>query len=239
MNLYFIRHAQSANNALYARGLPGRVADPELTEPGQQQAGLLAEHLAGNHGGRASDRHDTQNHGGFGLTHLYASLMERSVNTGTVVARRLGLTLHGWIDWHETGGIVLEDEGGQLAGLPGYNRAWFAEKYPAFVVPDSLGDDGWWNSQPLEPDEARTERARRVLAELLERHGAADHNVAVISHGGFYNHFLAAFYGHSALLPAGHLMNNTGISRFAFTEHDRFIVYQNRLQHLPSDLVTY
>jgi 2,3-bisphosphoglycerate-dependent phosphoglycerate mutase len=241
MELYFIRHAQSTNNALYAQGLSaGRASDPELTPLGERQAQLLADYVAeGAQPGPPNGR-DPQNRWGFHFTHLYASLMVRSVHTGVVLASRLGLPLHAWVDWHEVGGIVLdaEEAGGGLVGQPGYNRAWFAQRYPALVLPDSLGEAGWWDSQPLEPEQSRTERARRVLADLLERHGDTDHRVAVISHGGFYNHFVAAFYGLEGRLPTWHLMNNTGISRFGFGQRENYVLYQNRLEHLPAELVT-
>jgi broad specificity phosphatase PhoE len=45
MQLYFIRHGQSANNRLWdtTSSDEGRVEDPELTDAGQQQAKLVAQ----------------------------------------------------------------------------------------------------------------------------------------------------------------------------------------------------
>lgn len=245
MDLYFIRHGQSTNNALYAAlgREPGRSHDPELTDIGRQQAERVAEFLASPGAPPAADPRDAQNRAGFGLTHLYTSLMVRAVSTGTVIANRLGLPLHAWVDWHEEGGIYLEDEAtGAYRGLPGYGRAYFAQHYPALVLPETLGENGWWTRESLEPAEARTERARRVLTELLARHGDTGDRVGVVSHGGFFNHFLAALRGQEKPPRVGHLMNNCALARIIFprpgSQHWPVVAYQNRVDFLPSELVT-
>jgi 2,3-bisphosphoglycerate-dependent phosphoglycerate mutase len=101
MQFYFIRHGQSENNALWKRtgSSKGRSEDPGLTEVGQQQAEFVAQFLrranpldlqSGGSGG------DIQNVAGFGITHLYSSLMVRSVATGTAIAKALDLPLVAW-----------------------------------------------------------------------------------------------------------------------------------------------
>jgi len=111
MQLYFIRHGQSENNALYdlTGSNKGRNADPGLTAAGRQQAALLAQFLRQSNPEAPIIGRDAQNVAGFGLTHLYTSLMTRSVATGSVVAEALGLPLEAWEDLHEGGGIYLED----------------------------------------------------------------------------------------------------------------------------------
>ena len=248
MELYYIRHAQSTNNALWtATGTTQvRSHDPELTEIGLKQAEVTAEFLARTdsaaQGGWA---YTLQNRAGFGLTHLHCSLMVRAVATGSIIANRLGLPLHAWVNWHEVGGLYLDDEEKGRVPYPGYGRAYFAEKYPALVVPETLSEAGWWG-KPFEEDADRPARARAVVAELLERYGQTDARVGIISHGGFYKFFLAAIYNlpSSALsldhiLPVDHTMNNCAISRFVF-EHGKwpYITYQNRAEHLPNELLT-
>ena len=84
MRLYFIRHGQSANNALWdASGSSiGRSEDPELTAIGHEQARLLANFIAAmdgqtkKNGSSGEPKRDY-----FGFTHLYTSLMVRSVAT--------------------------------------------------------------------------------------------------------------------------------------------------------------
>ena len=122
MQLYFIRHAQSENNALWmrTRSGEGRLADPALTRAGWRQARLLAKFLAQNHAAARTTGWDSQNRGGFGLTHLYCSLMRRAAATGSEIAQALDLPLIGWADIHERGGIYLKDEdSGEMVGLPG------------------------------------------------------------------------------------------------------------------------
>lgn len=240
MQFYFIRHAQSTNNALFAAGKADDVRghDPDLTELGRRQAECLAECLARSTPGTPTDRADSQNRAGFGLTHIYCSLMIRAVATGTVVAARLGLPLRAWIDWHEEGGLYLDGNNGEQLPSAGPGRADFARDYPDLVLPETLDDTGWWNRPFEEPDE-RPVRARRVLAELAARHGSTDDRVAVISHGGFYNHLMGAL--HDVLPPyrLNYLMNNTGITRIALISEGHYLVYQNRCDHLPAELVTY
>lgn len=240
MQLYFIRHAQSTNNALYAAGRVAEVRthDPGLTDLGQRQAECLAEALAQTNPDLHPDRSDSQNRGRFALTHLYCSLMLRAVQTGSVVAARLGLPLRGWVDWHEEGGLFRDGDGGQRLPEAGPGRADFARDFPALVVPEGVDDSGWWN-RPFEQPEARPVRARRVLAELVARHGQTDDRVAVISHGGFYNHLMGALQDVTPPYRLNYLMNNTGLTRVALTPEGNYVVYQNRCDHLPAEMVTY
>ena len=70
MQFYFIRHAQSSNNALYdsTGSWDGRSADPELTEMGWQQARALADYLQRSPADPQAAGRDAANHGGFGIT---------------------------------------------------------------------------------------------------------------------------------------------------------------------------
>lgn len=238
MQFYFIRHAQSNNNALYqaTQSDIGRTEDPDLTELGLRQADCLADYLcSGPAGGGQVYPPDTV--GGFGITHLYSSLMLRSVKTGSIVAQKLGLPLVGWIDLHEEGGIYLDDENGNPIGRPGKNDVYFARHYPRLLVPSCVGGDGWWN-RPFESSEERPLRAQRVVKELLEKHGNTEHRVAVISHGGFYNHFLRALANISSDSKAWFSIFNTGITRIDFHDHTADIIYTNRMDFLPKSFIT-
>lgn len=244
MQLYYLRHAESTNNRLYrlTGADDGRVCDPEITDLGREQARRLAEVLAAP--AAPAGPFDPQNRAGFGLTHLYCSLMARAVATGAILADRLGLPLQAWADWHEEGGVILADPAtGEVRGEPGHNRAWFAQHYPALVLPDSLGEAGWWDRRPLESPEARLARAHRALAELRARHGGTADRVGVVSHGGFITHVIAALHGRTtpAIGPAAtsHLLNNCAITRLDFAPDGRAeVIYQNRADFLPTELVT-
>jgi 2,3-bisphosphoglycerate-dependent phosphoglycerate mutase len=226
MQLFFIRHGQSANNLLYATTGSdiGRDSDPILTETGYQQAALLADYLA-----RES----------FNLTHLYTSLMVRSVSTGMVLADRMGLGIVAWPDLHEEGGIYLSDGQGNRVGQPGKDRMYFETHFPKLILPETLNSAGWWN-RPYEEIEERPARARRFLQELLTRHGGTDHRVAVISHGGFYNLVLNALLNLPEKNWVWFILNNTAITRIDFSsDPDRIeFVYHNHTRFLPNQLIT-
>ena len=242
MQFYFIRHAQSENNALWLENLSyqGRTEDPELTATGYQQARHLARHLSTSPPPRSlpMPEWNPQNAGGFGITHVYCSLMVRAVGTGTIVARALGLPLVAWEDLHEVGGIVrIDEETEERLGLPGPNRAYFETNYPDLILPEELGEEGWWD-RPVEEREQRPIRARRVLEELLNRHGGSDDRVAVISHGGFFGYLMHAMLDLPAESPLWFGISNTGITRIDFHQERSIVAYVNSAAHLPRDLVT-
>ncbi len=237
MQLYFIRHAQSANNRLYDEtgSWGGRDSDPELTELGHQQARLLGEHLARTKG--ETHLRDYLNRQAFGLTHLYTSPMVRAVMTGGYISRALGLPLVAWEDLHEIGGIFAVNENGERGGLPGKTRSDFAAHFPDLILPPSLGEGGWWN-RPVESIEQQLDRAQRFVRDLIERHGKTDDRVAVISHGGFYNFVLTALLDTTPGNGFWFGINNTAITRLDFSEEGVALVYANRAEHLPSESIT-
>ena len=100
MQFYFIRHGQSTNNELATRNgsHQGRHQDPELTDRGRRQAECLARFLNQPRSVTVSDARDRQNAAGFGITHLYASLMVRAVHTATIVGDVLHLPIVAWED---------------------------------------------------------------------------------------------------------------------------------------------
>jgi 2,3-bisphosphoglycerate-dependent phosphoglycerate mutase len=238
MHLYLIRHAQSANNELYARtgADRGRDADPPLTAIGHRQAQLLADYLAAPLTPIPDDtsllwqfveRHDRR---GFGLTHLYCSLMIRSIQTAAYIANATGLAPVAWPELHERGGLHQLDE---------------EVEYPGLVLPETLGEPGWWN-RPKETVAESIPRARAVWARLLEHHGGTDDRVALVIHGGFFQSLLTTLLSNGDQLSAPHLnahivgfgMSNTSICRFEIEEGLIALRYLNRIDHLPDELIT-
>ena len=240
MQLYYIRHAQSENNLLWELTGSGdsRKVDPDLTELGQQQALYLAQFLSAEGLDTHSRDLDVQNVTGFGITHLYCSLMLRAVQTGAEVARALDLPLIGWRDLHETGGMFLKDpETDECIGQPGRSRAFFAAHYPELAPPETVTENGWWN-RPFEEPEERPVRAQRMLSTLLARHRESDDRVALISHGGFFYHLLHAIFDWPAREKQWFYMSNVAITRIDFTPDRTQLMYLNRLDFLPRTLIS-
>jgi 2,3-bisphosphoglycerate-dependent phosphoglycerate mutase len=238
MQFYFIRHGQSENNLLLdlTGAEKGRSEDPPLSSKGQRQAEILAEFLKQTNPAAAKS-HDEQNLAGFGITHLYCSLMVRAVATGAIIAPALGLPLVAWQDLHERGGIYLDDAPtGARVGQPGKNRAYFERNFPMLVLPKSLGEAGWWNRGYEEWAETRN-RAERFYRELMQRHGSTADRVAVISHGDFYTALLRVIFKIERDDCWFHL-NNAAITRIDFDERGITVAYMNRVDYLPRELVT-
>lgn len=238
MQLYYIRHGQSLNNALGDAGKERGSHDPELTQIGEKQAELVAEFVRCSNPEIAVNRGDFQNHRGFGITHIYCSLTLRAVATGNALAQKLALPLTAWVDLHEAGGIYWEDkETGEKVGRSGEKRSYFQKHYPNLLLPDSLGEEGWWN-RPYETPEEVPARGQRVLNELLLRHGGTADRVAFVSHGEFYNHFIHAAIGCRRSRGFWFLLNNTAISRLDFRKEEIALIYTNRTDFLPPELIT-
>lgn len=247
MELYFIRHAQSRNNVRFdqtGRHID-REEDPEITELGHRQAQLVAEHLAAPLTEYEGHILDYQNRYGFGLTHLYCSLMVRAIQTGTYIARACNLPLVAWPEIHERGGIFLPDRvTGEREGRPGPNRAFFVMRFPYLILPDTLGEAGWWN-QPAELWHLVADRARLVLQQLLKRHGGTEDRVGIVSHGGFFQVLTAVLLNIPTQISHNDTertsrfgINNVSISRFVFTDQTIDIIYLNNTRFLPPELLT-
>ena len=240
MQLYFIRHGQSQNNLRWrlTGSSVGRSEDPDLTRSGQKQAEHVAQFIGKTNSGEMDPELDPQNTAGFAITHLYCSLMIRAVATGARIAHRLQIPLVAWKDLHEEMGIYrLDERTDELIGLPGMNRAYFKANHPDMVLPDNLGEAGWWN-RPVEEPEQWVARAERVADGLLTRHGGTDHRVAVVSHGGFYNRLLAVLLDLSDRLTYRFVINNCAITRIDFESEQPRLVYANHADFMPKELIT-
>jgi 2,3-bisphosphoglycerate-dependent phosphoglycerate mutase len=247
MELYFIRHGQSINNAHWEDPTFQDVPDPWLTETGLAQARHLARFLGDNQSRDLSGRWNDQNEHGFGLTHLYTSLMIRAVKTATPVAQATGLPLVAWREIHETGGMFARGQDERYTGLPGESRAYYEQNYPHMVLPDSLTEAGWWN-RPFEADDERKVRAAQVWAEIKARHGDQDsrpeHRVALVSHGGFFVNLFCAALGIDLRRLDDHMhefwikMNNCAITRLDIKNGQVVVAYTNRNHFIPPELVT-
>ncbi|MGB1251328.1 MAG: histidine phosphatase family protein [Candidatus Promineifilaceae bacterium] len=248
MQLYFIRHGESSNNVLWTstNGIDGRVSDPRLTEKGERQAQRVADYLVMPYEGSdpSADFHNTQ---GFGLTHLYCSFMTRAVQTATPIAQALQLPLVAQPLIHEIHGIYKahrEGEKWRREPLAGEGRDYFEATFPHLVLPDTLGNEGWWAHRE-ENNRLAMQRAAEFLAWVKATHSADDH-IAIVSHAGFYQAFMYALLslsGNVTIPENGYPstifnINNCAITRVYFDGDFRAISYTNKVTHLPPELHT-
>lgn len=247
MELYFIRHGQSVNNAGWNDPQYKEHPDPYLTEVGIAQAEHLAKYLKEKQYITNDKVWNIQNQYGFGFTHIYTSLMERAVATAAPTVRALGtVPFTAWVDIHEEGGMYAREETDNFTGLSGKPRSFFEKSFPELNLPDDYDESGWWN-RPFEAEEERQLRADKVLAELIARHGDRDgqpeQRIAFVSHGGFFVRLISAMLK----LPwrqgahdkkSWFLLNNCSISRFDFRKDEILVAYLNRTEHLPAHLVS-
>lgn len=266
MKLYLIRHAQSQNNAL-ADPAQGNVwrqagasgnsdkqpagffpsADPPLTDIGEAQAQRVAEHLR-TQPDKTDVRDGVSEERGHRFDRLYSSAMLRALQTAQPIANALGLKPEVWLQVHEEGGIWLSRERGKPGDEGGLKRSQAAARFPEFTLPDELGESGWWRG-PAETRPQLISRARRVAADIRARfvapasanedtQGSASLRIAVVSHGTFLN-FLLHHLLHDHAPENTYLSHhNTGITRLDFSAERVFLRYQNRIDHLPCELVT-
>lgn len=247
MQLYFIRHGQSQNNANWGDPDYTESPDPALTEAGIEQACHVSEFLREAQTLVNSKEWNIQNRRGFGLTHIYTSLMERAVHTAAPTARALGIPFAAWEELHESGGIFGRDGDMKLRGLPGRSRSYFEQHFPELSLPDHLNGTGWWNNRPFETEEECHRRTEKFLADLIARHGDRDgqpeQRIAVFSHGGFFVHLMFAILDTPWRQAANGLqswfvLNNCSISRIDIQAGGINIAYLNRTDHLPDHLIT-
>ncbi len=245
MELFIIRHAQSANNALSDQTL--RVVDPALTDLGRRQAELLAAHLAAGADHESQPCETEPPNGGngacFGITRLAVSPMHRTLLTTRPIARALDLRPEVWPDIYEHGGMWL-DHGGErgIAGYPGLSRAEILACLPDASLPQTITDAGWYDpglgQEPLERAYGRACQVATALQDIAA-HAPATERIALITHGGFSSLLLSALFGIPLAAPVFFHHDNTGITWIRFRERGRIrLRYMNRVAHLPADMIT-
>ena len=245
--LYLIRHAQSENNVIWVGSddHPGRVPDPEITELGHNQAQTLAQHLAHPHAEPRQHPFAATGQADFGLTHVYCSLMTRSILTGEYISKACDLKLEALPAIFEKHGIYDVDDSGNLQGMPGPGRDYFEQRFAGLKLPSELGDQGWW-SRPVEDEATFLQRMQRVVSDLRQRMNDSDDCIAMVVHGDFIDQFVNELMGVVRHQPnydnhwvANWTFHNTSISRIDFVNGSYNVVYLNRIDHLPNELVSW
>ena len=234
MRLFFIRHGQSENNALWARAHSNvdRVSDPQLTPTGRKQIEATALFL------EKSLETDPSLGYKSGDVHIYCSLMDRAIQSGLIIANRLSLPLHAQLDIHENGGLYLEDPlTTERTGEHGRSLADLKTTYPNLILSDGINVSGWWN-RPFEDRDSRRIRAKKVLNDITNRFGKSNALVIFISHGGFYNYFLRSLLELRDDTEIWFDLFNAAITLFEFSDDFINLVYCNRFDFIPEELVT-
>ena len=241
MELYLIRHGQSANNlrkqalAEHLDTAPAaaapRMADPPLTDLGELQARLAGESLRDE-----------------GITTLYCGPMLRTLQTAQIVGAVLDLSPHVFVGLHEWGGVWEPRDDGNSVQLPGLTRREMSTMFPGCVLPADVTDRGWW-FHDWEGDRAMLDLAHRnalsFIAHLETHHVAAEQRIAAILHGGSGSSLVSALFGipipakwerglnvETASLYARFTHDNAGVSRISITPERRQLRYLNRIDHL-------
>ena len=248
MNLWIIRHAESANNylaetAAYHTYVSTRVADPPITPRGEQQAACLAEHIAGSD--LLEFTRGATHARGYGFTRLVCSPMLRTLQTAAPVGAALGLPLEVWTEIHEHGGIFVGDPRrapgteGAMCSQPGMARAEIQLRFPGVQLPPAVTETGWWRGGYEEEAEC-VERAGLVAVRLVSlAEQEPDARLALVTHGTFANHLLRALLGVAEEAPMYFSHLNTGITRVEFAaDQFRILRYLNRVQHLRPELIS-
>lgn len=231
MKLLLIRHAQSANNRRYAEtGVDdGRNPDPDITDLGVAQAQALAAKIS-------SDAYPR-------VTHLYCSLMRRTIQTAAPIADALDLPLVARTDTHEYPGPYSGPFASRVA-FAGSPRSVLAGFSPRATLPDEATEDGWYNAE-LETEETVAQRAATLLRQLRETH-RPDDVVAVVSHGWFGSEVLKTALGGAPHTWYHHHNTATSLLEWrAFhvegepaARDETVLVWGNRTDHLTPEQIT-
>lgn len=226
MDLFFIRHGESFNNAL--TDVSQRVADPPLTERGRAQAACLGPFVA------ASGHLDPQERdGGPPFDEILCSPMLRTLETARPMVDALGLQATVRVDVHEVGGVWVDGQ----AHCPGLSRAQIQKQLPGCVVPEEVTDSGWWTGGQ---ESAAAGRGRAIaVATYLRQRAQQQHDagkraerIAVVCHGDFMSAIVKALGDHLPSWGLYYFHSNTGIDRFRLDADVLRIRYLNRIDHL-------
>jgi 2,3-bisphosphoglycerate-dependent phosphoglycerate mutase len=221
--VYLIRHGQSVNNAKSpdARHIP----DAPLTEQGHKQAALAAKYLANE-----------------GITHLYCSPLQRTLQTTQPIAEALGLTPEVWPDICEHGGAVYKQAEDDWVNLPGMTRSEILARFD-YHLPDTITEEGWWrHNDGLETRELCYARGRKVAEALAQRaQTIPDDALALVTHGTFSDALVRGILHFPDDTSTYFDYQNTGITKISYPHPDAewqnvALMYHNRVEHLPPEL---
>lgn len=209
MVLYIVRHGQSERNRLRSGPF-----DCPLTELGLKQAARTADWLLGR-----------------GIATIYCSPAIRTLQTASVIGRRLGVRPKAWAE------LV---EWGYLFDSPGLTGRQMRRDFPDIEIDDTFPDDTPWIAHRTnETWPELEERAREVLRVLRERHPPGSAPVLLVTHEHFARFLIAGAVGFKELHGLGGVIRhyNGGVSALELTENGTIVRYINEHGHLV-DMLT-
>lgn len=219
MQLYLVRHAQSANNAQPEHL---RVSDPGITEVGEQQAICLADWLDGN-----------------SFRHLLTSAFRRALQTATYIRRRTDHVPEVVVDVHEHGGCVDGWHDDNFVGRSGLNDDEVIAEFGEVKIETPIGADGWWKSKPREDYAQSRLRAQSVENYFRERLASQKETILCVTHADFLAMLLEEMFGDAIQEDSRFLdLKNTGVTHVEWVDEKWKIHTMNSVDHLPHELVT-
>ena len=167
---------------------------------------------------------------------LYCSLLERSIQSGEIVANILDLPLYANLDVHENGGMFdYYEETDERVGRSGPTKSEIIRNHPNLVLPSTMKEGSWWD-KPYEGQQDSIKRAHKAIKNLLNTHPGEDEIVIWIGHEDFYNTFL------KVLLEIQRKdiwckLNNGAVTLIEFLPKNLIIHFENYYGFLPFELV--
>ncbi|CAG9335297.1 unnamed protein product [Blepharisma stoltei] len=228
LKVYLIRHAESNNNlasCTMERSEYERIRehDPTLSEGGIEEARQLGQYMK-NHPDKFDNFIDQC------FAEIHCSAMTRSLQTADIISKEIGLDPIVWVDIHEVKGCRSRGQ-----AYLGKSRGQILERFPNFVLPPEITDEGWYFLGREETEEEAWERAGRVwerlthLSELDEYQGKA---ILIVTHGLFLDFLMGRLCNREMKGPPRFAFYNTGYSLVWLKKPRTIVHYIDRIEHL-------
>ena len=138
------------------------------------------------------------------------------------------------IQLHEQGGCYSGYLPARRIGEPGLTRAEIGRIFPEFDVEAELDGEGWWRGQPYESRDQASIRARSLLQRTREEFSQSSARVGYVMHADIKLLLLENIHAEPLAVPF-----NASVTRVSLTPEEVKLLEYNRVDHLPTDLITY
>lgn len=242
LRVIFVRHGQSANNALAGPlgAQSGRVPDPALTASGAAEAAAVGAYVSKHLKAKgAADSDEDAGSSTPPVARLYASGFRRAMETAQPISDALELPIRVWPEICEVGAAYENLEDGTTKGSPGMSRSEMARLFPGCVVPDSVTEAGWNRRERKETDDEARDRASDAIYELRKRAAAIEESEThiVVSHSDFLNILFQELVAQDVTGRAQFVFNTCSLSAIdLFPGGGLHVVAINSRGHLPGAL---